>query len=206
MDRILYDSRDCPYGMKVRIVLAEKELEYDLVLVDLKAGQQRMADFLKLNPFGKVPVLADADTVIYDSRIINEYLNEEYPGAMPLLPDDSSERARVRLLEDYADVAFTLPAMAIERELEKPSEERDQTKLATAQDVVRKGLAMLERELDGREYLGGAFTMADVAFAPTVLQLDKLGIRVEASQTNLKSWINRLAARASIGAVLKAVA
>ena len=130
-------------------------------------------------------------------------MNDEYPEP-PLLPEDSAERARARLLEDYADVAFTLPAMAIERELEKPTEERDQTKLPTPQDVVRKGLAMLDRELDGREYLAGSFSLADIAFAPTVLQLEKLGIRLESTQANLKSWINRLATRASIGAVLKA--
>jgi glutathione S-transferase len=191
--------------MKVRIVLAEKELEYEGVNVDLKAGQHRLPDFLKLNPFAKVPVLADEETVVYDSTIINEYLNDEYPEP-PLLPEDSAARSRARLLEDYADVAFTLPAMAIERELERPGEERDQAKLSTAQDVVRKGLALLDRELDGREFLTGSFSLADIAFAPTVLQLEKLGIRLESSQANLKSWINRLAARASIGAVLKAVA
>jgi glutathione S-transferase len=202
---ILYDSHDCPYGMKVRIVLAEKDLEYETVTVDLKAGQNRQPDFLKLNPFGRVPVFADDDTVIYDSTIINEYLNDEYPEPA-LLPEDSAARARARLLEDYADVAFTLPAMAIERELDRPSDERDQSKLATAQEVLRKGLAMLERELDGKEFLAGEFGLADIAFAPTVLQLEKLGVRVDSAHANVKSWINRLAARRSIGAVVRLVA
>lgn len=202
---ILYDGHDCPYGMKVRIVLAEKDLEHETVTVDLKAGQNRQPDFLKLNPFGRVPVFADDDTVIYDSTIINEYLNDEYPEPA-LLPEDSAERARARLLEDYADAAFTLPAMAIERELDRPAEERDQSKMSTAQEVLRKGLAMLERELEGKEFLAGGFGLADIAFAPAVLQLEKLGVRVEPSQTNVKSWINRLAARRSIGVVLKLVA
>jgi glutathione S-transferase len=202
---ILYDSLDCPYGMKVRIVLAEKDLEFEVVKVDLKAGQHRQSDFLKLNPFGKVPVLADDETVIYDSTIINEYLNDEYPEPA-LLPEDSAERARARLLEDYADAAFILPAMAIERELERPSEERDQAKLQTAQETLRKGLAMLERELEGKEYLAAEFGLADIAFAPAVLQLERLGVRVEPTQANVKAWINRLAGRRSVGAVLKLVA
>jgi len=202
---ILYDSPDCPYGMKVRIVLAEKELEYDLATVDLEGGQQKQAEFLKLNPFARVPVLVDDETVVYDSTIINEYLNDEYP-TPPLLPEDSAERARARLLEDYADVAFTLPAMAIERELGRPTEERDQTKITTAQEVLRKGLAMLERELVGRQYLSGDFGLADIAFAPSVLQLGKLGVRVEASQVNVRGWAQRLTERASIGAILKLVA
>ena len=201
----MYDSRDCPYGMKVRIVLAEKELEYELVTVDLKAGQQKQAEFLKLNPFGRVPVLLDDETLVYDSTIINEYLNDEYP-APALLPEGSAERARVRLLEDYADVAFTLPALAIERDLERPSEERDQAKLTTAQDVLRKGLAMLERELTGKQYLADDFGLADIAFAPSVLRLEKLGVRLENSHVNVKAWIQRLIARPSVGAVLKLVA
>jgi glutathione S-transferase len=191
--------------MKVRIVLAEKELEYDVVAVDLKAGQQKQAEFLKLNPFGRVPVLIDDETLVYDSTIINEYLNDEYP-APALLPEGSAERARARLLEDYADVAFTLPALAIERELEKPSEERDQGKLTTAQEVLRKGLAMLERELAGKQYLADDFGLADIAFGPSVLQLEKLGVRLETSQVNVRAWIQRLSARPSVGAVLKLVA
>jgi len=204
----LYDHPDCPYGMKVRIVLAEGGLDYEMVTVDLQAGQHHQADFLKLNPFGKVPVLVDDDIVVYDSTIICEYLNDEYfPSDEALLPDDSSLRARVRMLEDYADVAFTLPAMAIERELARPVDERDSHRLTTAQSVVKKGLARLDQILaDQGEYLIGRFSMADVAFAPMALRLDRLGLKVESSMSNLKTWRNRLAARPSIGQVVKLVA
>ncbi len=203
---ILYDSRDCPYGMKVRIVLAEKELDHTVREVDLSSGQHRQAEFLKLNPFGKVPVLVDDDLVVYDSTIINEYLDDEYPAPGLRPAEDSGLRARMRLLEDYADVAFTMPALAIRRELAKDPQDRDDARLQTARDVVQKGLAMLDRELHGREYLIDTFSLADVAFAPTALQLDALGVRVEASHTALKAWINRLASRPSIGSVLRLVA
>ena len=75
----LYDHPDCPYGMKVRIVLAEKEMDCDLITVDLQAGQHRQPEFLKLNPFGRVPVLIDEGFVVYESTIINEYIDDEYP-------------------------------------------------------------------------------------------------------------------------------
>jgi len=203
----LYDHPDCPYGMKVRIVLAEGGLDYDMKPVDLQAGQHRQADFLELNPFGRVPVLVDDEIVVYDSTIINEYLNEEYlPPDEALLPEDSGQRAVARMLEEYADVAFTLPGMAIERELGKSSIDRDQQRFATAQDVIKKGLVMLERELEGKEYLVGTFGLADVAFAPTVVQLDKLGVVVDSSTSGVKAWINRLAERPSIGTVVKLVA
>jgi glutathione S-transferase len=201
----LYDHLDCPYGMKVRIVLAEKEMDFELIEVDLKVGQQRQPEFLRLNPFGKVPVLVDEDCVIYDSTIINEYLDDEYPEPA-LRPVDSDARARVRLLEDYADTAFTLPAMAIQVEQTKGMLERDEGRLETARGVVTRGIEMLNRELEGREYLAGEFSLADVAFAPMALQFERLGTRLDPALKNVRGWLARLGARQSIAAVPKLVA
>src|SRR6202047_418775 len=104
----LYDFLSCPYGQKVRIVLAEKALTYDLVNVDLTQHENRKPDFLRLNPFGRVPVLVDDDTTIYDSTIINEYLDDEYPEP-PVLPAIGSRalRARAGTLADLRDTACT---------------------------------------------------------------------------------------------------
>ena len=96
----LYDFLPCPFGQKVRIALAEKGLTYDLVQIDIAKGENRHPDFFRLNPFGRVPVLVDEDTTIYDSTIINEYLEDEYPEP-PILPPvgSSAMRARARLRE-----------------------------------------------------------------------------------------------------------
>jgi glutathione S-transferase len=196
----LFDTPECPYGLKVRIMLAETELDFDTVKVDLQAGDNHKADFLELNPFGKVPVLIDDETVIYDSTVINEYLNDEY--FAELLPEDSGQRATARILEDYADVAFTLPAMAAERELARSIDDRDDQRLDGAREVIRKGLSMLDRVLTDREYLVGSFSLADVAFAPTVLKLDKLDIKIDSSLPNVKAWLGRLAERPSMRAAL----
>src|SRR5216684_7009504 len=98
----LYDYPDCPFCQKVRVVLAEKDLEFEKLLVDLRKGEQKSPEFLKLNPYGKVPVLIDDDVVVYDSTIINEYLDEEYPNPQ-LMPqiEDSAGRDRVRQLADF---------------------------------------------------------------------------------------------------------
>lgn len=205
MSMILYDYPDCPYAKKVKIVLAEKELSFETVSVDLSAGQNRQAEFLKLNPFGKVPVLVDEGVVVYDSTIINEYLDDEYPHPQ-LMPVESGERSRVRVLEDFADIAFTLPVMAVERELSFGSSDRDEKRLDTARGVVEKMLVMLDRELNKKEYLAGEFSLADVAFAPAVLQLDKLGVKVETSLTNVRSWMARLSERPTVGPVIELVA
>jgi glutathione S-transferase len=201
----LYDHPDCPYGMKVRIVLAEKEMDYETVTVDLQAGHNRQAEFLKLNPFGRVPVLVDEGCVIYDSTIIGEYLDDEYPEP-PLRPAGSDERARTRILEDYADTAFTLPAMALHHELAKPAGSRDEGRVRAAREMITKTLEMVNRELEGREYLSGEFSLADVAFAPMALQLDRLGLHVDSGFKNVRGWIQRLQRRPSVASVPRLVA
>lgn len=200
----LYDYQDCPFAKKVRIVLAEKDLSFDTVTVDLRKGQQRSEDFLKLNPFGKVPVLIDEGCVMYESSIITEYLNDEYPHPPDLLPEDSSDRARVRMLADYGDRAFTLPVMALKQE--RDAAEPDPARIGQAKDAISNTLAMLERELEGKDYLAGDFSLADVAFAPALLQLDQVGFTLDSSFPNVKGWAARLAARPSVGAVMKLVA
>jgi glutathione S-transferase len=200
----IYDYPGCPFGRKVRIVLAEKELSFDAVQVDLAKGQQRSDEFRRLNPFGKVPVLVDESLIIYESTIINEYLNDEYPHPPELLPEDSGDRARIRLLVDFADRAFTLPVMALERE--GKGADKDDTRIQAAKEAVGKALQMLERELAGREYLGEDFSLADVAFAPALLMLPQVGINIDPSLPNVTAWKARLLARPSIGKAAKSAA
>ncbi len=193
----LYDYQDCPFSQKVRVVLAEKELEFERLPVDLRKGDQRQAEFLKLNPYGRVPVLIDDDFVVYDSTIINEYLEDEYP-SQALMPTDSAGRARVRMLEDFADNSFTPQAGLALAELTKPEAERDAEKLRRHQTEMARVLARVETLLDGREFLAGAFSLADVAFAPRLLILPQLGIEIEARLKNVITWAARLRERPSV--------
>jgi glutathione S-transferase len=193
----LYDYPDCPFCQKVRVVLAEKDLEYETHLVDLRAGAQRTPEFLKLNPYGKVPVLIDEETVVYDSTIINEYLDDEYP-IPQLLPDDSAGRAKARLLEDYCDNSFIPSADFVILQLNKPEAERDQERLKRYQLEIQRGLARLEGLLEGKEYLVGLFSLADVAFVPRVLVLPQLGVEVDPRLRNVTAWIERLRERTSV--------
>jgi glutathione S-transferase len=194
----LYDYPDCPFCQKVRVVLAEKDLEYERVHVDLHKGEQRSPEFLKLNPYGKVPVLIDEDVVVYDSTIINEYLDEEYPNP-PMMPEDSAGRARVRLLEDFADNSFTPPAGMIMAELHKPESERDTERVRKYQGEILRVLGLLEAALDDKEFLVGDFSLADVAFVPRVVVLGQLGIELEARLQHVAAWIARLRERPSVG-------
>jgi glutathione S-transferase/RNA polymerase-associated protein len=193
----LYDSPECPFCQKTRIVLAEKDLTFETIPVDLAVGEQKSPDFLKLNPFGTVPVLIDDEVIVYDSTIINEYLEDEYPHP-ELMPSDSAARARVRTLEDYADNAFIRVTDAIIEELRKPEGERNADRMGAARQQIARMLAVLDGSLAGRSWLVGNFSLADVAFAPRVIVLSALGVEIDPEWKNLHGWIQRLNQRASI--------
>jgi glutathione S-transferase len=193
----LYDHPDCPFCQKVRVVLAEKELEFERVNVDLRAGEQRTPEFLKMNPYGKVPVLVDDDLVVYDSTIINEYLEDEYP-APSLMPEDSAGRARVRMLEDYCDNSFLPVAGLVLGELAKPEAERDAERLQRYQAEIGRGLARLETLFEGKEFLVGDFSLADVAFVPRLLILPQMGVEIDPRLRQVAAWIERLRERPSV--------
>lgn len=193
----LYDFPQSPNCQKVKLVLAEKDLSYETVFVDLMNNAQRSADFLRLNPYGKVPVLIDEDEVIYDSTIINEYLDDEYPHP-PLMPTGSDERAQARLFEDFADNSFIPQSNVLATELSKAADQIDQERIQRYRSDLVRVLEFLDRHLEGKEYLVQEFSLADVAFVPRLLVLEPLGVTVPESLTNVMAWIERLGQRPSV--------
>jgi glutathione S-transferase len=197
----LYNYPDCPFCQKVRVVLAEKDLEYEKVLVDLRKQDQKTPEFLQLNPYGKVPVLVDEDTVVYDSTIINEYLDEEYP-IPALMPEDSQGRAQVRTLEDYCDNSFIPPTTVLLAQALKPEGERDEPRVEQAREELRRCLYYLREKLDGRQYLvESQFTLADASFAPRMIVLGRLGFEFEPALAPVQQWVERIRARPSVASL-----
>ena len=135
----LYDFTSSPNCQRVKVVLEEKKLPYEKIPVDLKAKEQKKPEFLKLNPYGKVPVVIDGATVLYESLIINEYLEEKYPQP-PLLPKDPAKRAKIRILTDYGMNHLDPPYQKIRAETMKPENERDQAALAQAKTDLKNRL------------------------------------------------------------------
>lgn len=89
----VFSRPECAYSHRVRIVLAEKNIACDIVDVE---GDQLPEDLLDLNPYHNIPTLVDRDLVLYDPRVIMEYLDERFPHP-PLMPVDPVARARFRL-------------------------------------------------------------------------------------------------------------
>src|SRR6266567_6270520 len=104
----LYDAPRCPYCARARIVLAEKGVDYETVVIDLA---DRPAWIYEKNPLGKVPVLEEGAWVLPESAVIMEYLEERYPEPA-LLPADPAERAQARLWIFRHD-DFTRPYYAL---------------------------------------------------------------------------------------------
>lgn len=184
---------------KVRIALIEKGLEFERVNVDLAKREQKSPEYLKIHPFGQVPALDDEGFIVYDSTIINEYLEDEYPYP-PLMPNDSEGRARARLMEDFRDTHFNPSFVKIVYEMRKPEAERDANVIENAKAEINKCFDRIEKELEGKEYLAGSFSLSDIAFMANFDLLDRFQIPVDAKFQNTLAWIARLKARPSFTA------
>jgi glutathione S-transferase len=196
----LYTFPASTNSRKVRIALLEKGLEFERVNVDLTKREQKNPEYLKIHPFGQVPALDDEGFIIYDSTVINEYLEDEYPYPS-LMPSDSEGRARVRLLEDLRDTHFNPYFVHIMQETRKAEGERDAQRIDTAKTAITKCLDRIETELQGKEYLVGPFSLADVAFMSNLELLERFNIPVDAGKyPNTVAWIARLKARPSFAA------
>ncbi len=196
----LYTFPPSTNSRKVRIVLLEKALEFERVNVDLTKREQKNPEYLKIHPFGQVPALDDEGFVLYDSTVINEYLEDEYPYPS-LMPSDSEGRARARLLEDFRDSHFNPYCVHIIYETRKPEGERDAQRIDNAKTQIAACFDRLENELQGKEYLAGTFSLADIAFMANFDFLDRFSISVDANKhKNVAAWIARLKARPSYAA------
>jgi glutathione S-transferase len=196
----LYTFPPSTNSRKVRIALLEKGLEFERINIDLSKREQKSPEYLKIHPFGQIPALDDEGFVIYDSTIINEYLEDEYPYP-PLMPSGSEGRARARLMEDLRDTHFNPYFVHIIHEMRKPEGERDAQRIDNAKTEILKCLDRIEAELEGKEYLAGPFSLADVAFMSNLELLDRFGIAVQADKyKNATTWIARLKSRPSFAA------
>jgi glutathione S-transferase len=181
---VLYDAARCPYCARVRIVLAEKGVELEVVEIDLS---DRPAWIYEKNPTGRVPVLEEDERPLPESAVIMEFLEERYPEP-PLLPLDPADRAAVRLLI-FRDDDLTDPYYSFRRGEEGAREQLDEA------------LGRFDALLGERSYLGGMeYGLADIALVPWFLRArDMLGVELDGFPA-LSDWLARLEERPAIAA------
>ena len=197
----LYDFKSSPNCQRVKVVLAEKNLPYDIVPIDLRAQEQKTPDYLKLNPYGKVPVLTDDATVLYESLIINEYLDEKYPSP-PLMPKDPAKKAKARILIDYGMAHFDSPYQKLRMELTKEQKDQNPQTIAGAKADLKKLLQRLEDKIGDQQYLMGDFSLVDADLLPRFTRLEGFGVLPDPSLPRLGNYLDRMKARPSVKAIL----
>ena len=144
-------------------------------------------ELLDRNPYGKVPVLEDGNTIIYESAIIDEYLDEKYPKP-PLMPRDPSARGRVRIWIDYCNTRLQRAAGHVAH-----NHNVEQSKLE-----IGEYLSTLNREMAGRDYLASDYSLADITFIPFFTRLERYQMTIGGDLPNVKAWMMRLLDRPAV--------
>ena len=157
------------FSRRVRIALIEKNIAAEIVDVDMVNRKHRSPEYLALNPYGRVPTLEENGLVLFESTAILEYLEATHPQP-PLVPPDTRNRAVVSMHMKLCDLQLTRQTGIIifpKRFL--PKERWDEAAMAQAKKEIEKHLAILETQLQGKDYLvANRYTLAEVCYTPFV--------------------------------------
>ena len=193
----VYDAASSSNSDRVKIVLHEKGLPYDRVTLDLAKKEQKTPEFLRLNPYGKVPVIDDGGNVLFESCIINEYLDEKYPNP-PLMPKDPYLRARGRVLVDYGLNHIHEAYWALRIEILKKESERSTSLIEEKRQTLRNMLRYLEDALGEKSYFLGEISLTDIDLWPRFSRMEAWGVLPTPSLPRLNGWLQRMKERPSI--------
>lgn len=182
----LYSGTTCPYSHRTRIVLFEKDVECQILDVDVTKKPRELAE---LNPYNLVPTMVDRDLVLYESLIINEYLDERLPHP-PLMPVDPVMRAKARLM-----------LMRFDRDwysLLGDFDSEDKKLAQRARTILRDGLTVISPVFKDQQYiLGEEFSLVDCSLAPLLWRLPVYGIELPRQARPILDYAERLFARKS---------
>ncbi len=180
----LYSGTTCPFSHRCRFVLYEKGMDFQVIDVDM---YNKPEDLAVMNPYNRLPVLVERDLVLYESNIINEYIDERFPHPQ-LMPADPVMRARARLMLFNMEVELFSQIEALESGKEK--------QVDRAKQQVQDRLVELAPVFTKTKYmLGDDFTMLDVAIAPLLWRLDHFGIRLGKPAAALMKYAERIFSR-----------
>ena len=186
---VLYSGTTCPFSHRCRFVLFEKGMDFEIRDVDL---YNKPEDISIMNPYGQVPILVERDLILYESNIINEYIDERFPHPQ-LMPADPVMRARARLFLFNFERELFIHVQALERR----DQVKDLQKLQErARAQIRDRLTQLTPIFVKNKYmLGEEFSMLDVAIAPLLWRLDHYGIDMPKTAAPLLRYAERIFSR-----------
>ncbi len=179
----LYSGITCPFSQRCRFVLYEKGMDFEIKDVDIF---NKPEDLAVMNPYNQVPVLVERDLILYESNIINEYIDERFPHPQ-LMPGDPVMRGRGRLvLHRMEKELFSL--VQILENAESTNKEQ-----AKAREAICNGLTLLAPAFSKNKYiLGDEFSMIDVALSPLLWRLDYYDIKLGKTAAPLLKYAERI--------------
>jgi stringent starvation protein A len=180
----LYSGTTCPFSHRCRFVLYEKGMDFQVIDVDL---YNKPEDIAVMNPYNRLPVLVERDLILYESNIINEYIDERFPHPQ-LMPADPVMRARARLMLFNMEVELFSQIEALESGKEKQVER-------ARQHVTDRLIELAPVFTKTKHMLGDDFTMLDVAVAPLLWRLDHYGIKLGKTAAPLMKYAERIFSR-----------
>ncbi|ATI01163.1 glutathione S-transferase N-terminal domain-containing protein [Alcaligenes faecalis] len=184
---VLYSGTTCPFSQRCRFVLFEKGMDFEIRDIDL---YNKPEDIAVMNPYGQVPILVERDLILYESNIINEYIDERFPHPQ-LMPADPTMRARTRLFLYNFEKELFVHVAALEDRRNADAKAQD-----LARQQIRNHLSQLAPILLKNKYmLGEEFSMLDVAIAPLLWRLDHYGIELPKSAAPVQKYAERVFSR-----------
>jgi len=194
---ILYNARVCPFCHRCRLALREKQIAFELTEIDLR---NKPPLFSEISPFGTVPALKHGDLSLWESAVINEYLDEAFPGP-PLMPADAARRAQARVWIDFAGSRFVPLFYTLLREQDQARRARHRKKIAeTFRFMETEGISRLGGP--GPYWLGEKVSLVDLAIYPWI---ERWPVLEHYRQTplpnrfpNLVRWWSAMAERLSV--------
>ena len=179
---IFYSGNDDHFSQRVRIVLAEKGVAVDIVEI---SGDQHPEELADLNPYNSVPTLVDRDLVLYESKVMMEYLDERFPHP-PLLPVYPVARAQSRLWMHRIEREWCSLVVQIENGTKKEAE--------SARKQLRESLIGISPIFEDMPFfMSEDFSLVDCCIAPLLWRLPALGIELPEKQVKpLLAYMERL--------------
>jgi RNA polymerase-associated protein len=182
---VLYSGTTCPFSQRCRLVLFEKGMDFEIKDVDLFNKPEEIS---VMNPYAQVPILVERELTLYESNIINEYIDERFPHPQ-LMPADPVMRARARLFLFNFERELFVHVQTLENS-------GNQKAIEKARLQIRDRLTQLAPILLKSKYmLGDDFSMLDVAIAPLLWRLDHYEIELPKSAAPLMKYAERIFSR-----------
>lgn len=184
---VLYSGTTCPFSHRCRFVLFEKAMDFEIRDVDLF---HKPEDIAVMNPYAQVPILVERDLILYESNIINEYIDERFPHPQ-LMPGDPVDRARVRLfLLNFEKELFVHVST-----LEARGTKNEKAVEKARQQITDRLTQLAPVFLKNKFMMGETFSMLDVVIAPLLWRLNHYGINLSKNATPLLKYAERIFSR-----------